>query len=530
MMLKKLLLITLIMLPAVMSAQKKEIIAYFPEWRAKGEHPYFVKDIEKRNSADKITVLNYAFLIPQPDSEGNIIPGFLDSNMAYQQVYSAEMSIDGIEDDSTQPLRGQFNQLRKLKLRHPDLKIVLSIGGWEGCTYFSDAALTPASREIFVDACIDRFISGNLPEAGSAGGKGSAAGIFDGFDIDWEYPVKGGIDSMHHNPDDNNNLSELFALFRNKLDSIRPGFLLTAAVPATEKYARYYNIYHDQQYLDWYNLMTYDYRGGWDKFTGHNTNLLSSAVDTTFDRERNSFDKTVHLFNCIYGVSRSKLVPGAAFYGRGWGNVDSLNYGLGRPGSSTSGSSEEGYNDFFDLKELLNQGFIVYWDNYSMAPYLYNANKKIFWTFDDPRSVALKIHYVDAYDLRGLMFWEITGDDSLGTLVNTIYYGNMPDVRIPLEKKKNSSPGIKIVKPLANVWINEGSNLNIETETSDKNGTIRKVEFFGDNKSLGYNTKAPFSWVWFNIPEGKHTVKAAAYDSYGSRTESLPVKITVRKR
>ncbi len=528
--LKQLLLISLIMFPVVLSAQKKEIIAYFPEWRAKGEHPYFVKDIEKRNSADKITVLNYAFLIPQPDSAGNIIPDFLDSNMAYQQVYTSGMSIDGIADDSTQPLRGQFNQLRKLKLRHPDLKIVLSIGGWEGCKYFSDAALTPGSREVFVNTCIDRFISGNLPAAGNAGGKGAAAGIFDGFDIDWEYPVKGGIDSMHHNPDDNNNLSELFALFRTKLDSIRPGYLLTAAVPATEKYARYFNIYHDQQYLDWYNLMTYDYRGGWDKVTGHNTNLLSSSADTTFDRERNSFDKTVHLFNCIYGVSRSKLVPGAAFYGRGWGSVDSLNYGLGMPAGSTSGISEEGYNYFSDLKELLKQGFVMYWDNFAMAPYLYNAEKKIFWTFDDSRSVALKIHYVDAYNLRGLMFWEITGDDSLGTLVNTIYYGNMPDVKIPLEKKKNSSPVVKIIKPSAADWINEGSNLIIDTETSDKNGRIIKVEFFGDNKSLGFNTKAPFNWVWFNVPEGHHQVKAVAYDSYGVKKESPPVKIIVRKR
>jgi chitinase len=527
---KKLYIIILLFWPVIISAQKKEIVAYLPEWRAKGEQPYYVKDIEKHNSADKITVINYAFLIPEPDSSGNIIPDFLDSNMAYQQLYTSEMSVDGIADDSTQPLRGQFNQLKKLKQKHPHLKIVLSIGGWEGSNYFSDAALTSKSREIFVNTCIDRFISGNLPVVNGAGGKGAAAGIFNGFDIDWEYPVKGGVDSMHHNPEDNNNLTKLFALFRAKLDSINPGYILTAAVPATEKYARYYNIYNDQQYLNWYNLMTYDYRGGWDNITGHNSNLLSSSVDTTFNRDRDSFDKTVHLYNCIYGVSRSKIVPGAAFYGRGWGIVDSVNYGLGMSGSSTKGILEDGYNYFSDLQKLSKQGFKLHWDNYTMAPYLYNSKEKIFWTFDNAGSIALKARYVDAYDLGGIMFWEISGDDSLGTLVNTLYTRNMPTENIRSGNQGSSLPEISITKPTSEDWINQGTNLVIETESSDSTAEIVKVEFYGDNKSIGYNTQTPFSWVWFNVPEGKHQIKVIAYDSYGQRKESHPVKIMVRKR
>jgi chitinase len=527
---KQFLFIALLFWPVIINAQKKEIVAYFPEWRAKGEHPYYVKDIEKSGSADKITELNYAFSVPKPDSSENIIPGFISSYMAYKQVYSSEMSIDGIADDSTQPLRGQFNQLKKLKQRHPNLKIVLSIGGWEGSGYFSDAAVTQHSREIFVNACIDRFILGNLPKDSTAGGRGVAASIFDGFDIDWEYPVNGGADSIHHNPEDNNNLSKLLALFRVKLDSIKPGYILTEAVPATQKYGRYYNIYWDQQYLDWYNIMTYDYRGGWDKVTGHNTNLLSSTVDTTLDRERNSFDKSVHLYNCIYGVSRSKIVPGAAFYGRGWGNVDSLNYGLGMNGNSAVGVTEGGYNYFSNLKQLLNQGFSLHWDEYTMAPYLYDPEKKIFWTFDNAKSIALKAHYVKAYDLRGLMFWEISGDDSLGNLVNTIYTQNMPEINIESKYVRGSSPKIEITKPQHNDWINEGSNVIIETNLSGNKYPIVEVEFYGDGKSLGYCTQAPFDWVWFNIPEGNHSIKVIAYDNNGMKKESKPVKIFVRKR
>jgi GH18 family chitinase len=318
-------------------------------------------------------------------------------------------------------------------------------------------------------------------------------------------------------------------MIRAKLDSIKSGYILTAAVPSTDKYGRYYNIHNDQQYLDWYNLMTYDYRGGWDTLTGHNSNLLSSAVDTTFNRERNSFDKTIHLFNCIYGVSRSKLIPGAAFYGRGWGNVDSTNAGLGREGGVTSGNAEEGINYFYDLKKMMGDGFILHWDSYSMAPFLYSPEKKIFWTFDNEKSIALKTHYVEAYGLRGLMFWEISGDDSAGTLVDVIYNGNMPDVE-PESESRNSSPSIIISEPSEKDWINEGTNVAIGTNTSDKDGKIIKVEFFGDGSSIGYTTQKPFNWVWFNIPEGKHTITAEATDNNGSVKKSPAVFINVKKR
>jgi hypothetical protein len=165
-----------------------------------------------------------------------------------------------------------------------------------------------------------------------------------------------------------------------------------------------------------------------------------------------------------------------------------------------------------------------------MAPYLYNSEKKIFWTFDNPKSVALKAHYIKAYDLRGMMFWEISGDDSAGTLADVIYSGNMRDVKIPRQSEKRSSPEIEITKPSASDWINEGTNIIINTESSDNDGSILKVEFFGDGTSLGYCTQPPFDWVWFNIPEGKHTIKATAYDSNGMKKESKPVSIQVKKK
>ncbi len=517
------------MLILPVNAQKKEIVAFYPEWQAKGNDPYCVKNIETTGSADKITVLNYAFIIPHPDSAGRIIPEFSDPYLAYQQIYSQKMSIDGIADDSVSPLRGQLNQLRKLKRRHPELKILLSIGGWEGSRYFSDAAKTAETRTFFVNECIRRFIIGDLPELNGAGGDKTASGIFDGFDIDWEYPVNGGKDSTHHNPADNDNLSMLLALFRYRLDSIRPGFLLTAAIPATEKSLNYFNLYNDQQYLDWYNVMTYDYTGEWNDHTGHMAGLLSSPKDTAFGRERNSFDKTLRLLNDVYRISSSKLVPAVAFYARGWGGVDSLNLGQGMSAGKISNDSSEGIISFSDLKKLPDYDTYLNWDTYSMAPYLYSPDEKIFRTFDNEKSIALKSYYVKAYNLRGLMCWEITGDDSAGTLVDIIYRGNMPNI-LPINGTRSSNPHIEILHPSENDWINEGSNIIIDTKSSDPDGKVIKVEFFGDGISLGYSTREPFNWVWFNVPIGQHTITVSATDVNGSVKISDPVHIDVKER
>ncbi|MEJ2615132.1 MAG: glycosyl hydrolase family 18 protein, partial [Ignavibacteriaceae bacterium] len=201
----------LIILTSETIAQKKEIIAYYA-----GPHRNYqenlLKTLDKNGSADKITVICYAFAFPLPDSSGNIVPK-IRPYPTYQQIYSSEMSIDGIADSPTQSLRGVFNQLKKLKARHPNLKVELSVGGWGGSTYFSDLALTPESREKFVDTCIDMYIKGNLPIEDGAGGLGSAKGVFDGFDIDWEFPISGGSEGTHYNPNDRENMSALFALF-----------------------------------------------------------------------------------------------------------------------------------------------------------------------------------------------------------------------------------------------------------------------------------------------------------------------------
>jgi chitinase len=521
----KYILPVIILFQMVMFAQEKEIVAYY--YGGAAYNSFYVKNIKTSGSADKITVLIYAFAVPGPDSTRAIVP-LINSNLDYEQPYSPAMSIDGIADDSTQPLRGLFNQLKKLKTENPKMKIMLSIGGWGGCNYYSDAALTAESREKFVDACINEFILGNLPVKGNAGGLKAAAGIFDGIDLDWEFPLSGGPEGTHYNKNDVEDLTELLALFRKKLDAVNPDLLLTIAIAADKPNLNNYDIKGIQQYLNWFNLMTYDFHGSWNNAAAHHTNLLSSPLDTTDNGAEHSFDKSVKYFIDSMGVNSRKIIPGAGFYGKCWYNVDSVNHGLYQPGSDSAGIYKEGSGDYSNLRTFESKGYNYYWDSLAMAPWLYNPEKKIFWTFDDPKSIALKSRYVDAYNLGGLMFWELSEDDSTGTLVNTIFTSNMPDIKFDKNKDEKSSPSVKIVQPDETDAIYTGSNVIINTTQADNGSTILKVEFYVDDMSIGYDTKAPFDWVWFNVPEGRHKLKVVATDSNGHKAVSKIKNVMVK--
>lgn len=505
-------------------AQPLRVVAYFPEWGVEHQ-PYYVKDIEEHGAVDKITALIYAFSEPSPDSSGEIEPKFMDAYEAYQHIYTAAMSVDGVADDSTQPLRGEFNQLRELKVRHPNFKILISVGGWTGSGYFSDALATASSREKFADAIIDRFILGNLPKIGSAGGKGVAAGIFDGVDIDWEYPIGGGNTGNHYSPMDAHNLTAFYALMRAKLDSINPHLFLTAAVPATESVLGNYQIRKDEKYLDWYNLMTYDFTGAWAPTTGFHANLLTPPDHPSL----NSFDQAVKYFLDTLGVERNKIVPGVAFYGRGWMNVGSKDNGLYQPADGAApGEYEEGINNYSSLMPLTARGYTYHWDRVSMAPWLYSPTQRIFWSIDDAKSIALKYHYVVAYHLGGIMCWDISGDDSLGTLVTAMSSGKMLEAAVVRGESRKGKHTFILKITAASQPIRAGSNVIIDAGLPEESSSITKVEFFVDGKSIGSDTMAPFDWVWFNTTAGSHVIKALACDSGGTRFSSEALSIDVK--
>ncbi len=340
----------------------------------------------------------------------------------YQVPWTADQSVDGQAVTWPNPILGNFQQLKALKSLYPNLKVVISLGGWTWSKYFSDAALTQQSRQAFVQSCVDLFIKGDLPDPGwgGMGGLGSGAGVFDGIDIDWEYPASEGNAGNIVRPEDTQNFTALLAEFRKQLDAVGPGLLLTIAAPAAEdKYAKI-ELRKISRYLDWINVMTYDFHGTWDSTTNFQANLYTSRTDPSTPAY--SVDDTVRGYLKAH-VPEEKIVVGVPFYGRGWTGVTNANHGLYQPAAGPAPATfEAGVEDYKVLKTFVGtNGFVRYWDGKTEDAWLFNG--ATFWTFDDEQTIARKTDYIRHQELGGVMFWELSGDDANGTLIKAIAAG-----------------------------------------------------------------------------------------------------------
>ncbi len=400
----------------------KNVIGYFTQWGIYGRN-YRVKDIDTSGAASRLTHINYAFgnvrnnrcevgrTIPSNPNTGEGGDAFAD----YTKSFSAAESVDGVGDTWDQPLRGNWNQLKELKAKHPGLKVLISLGGWTWSRGFSEAA-RPANRQAFVASCIDAYIKGNLPTTDGAGGAGAALGVFDGIDIDWEYPVACGLTCG--SPEDNANFTALLAEFRRQLDAVRPGLLLTVATGAGIDKIRVTDPGTYHQYLDFINVMTYDFHGAWDPQTNHHSALFDSPNDpSTGDQAMYNSNDAIEAY-LSRGVPASKLNLGIGYYGRGWTNVPNANNGLYQSGSAAPGTYEAGIEDW---KVLKNKPGTIYTDANARATWKYDGNT--FWSYDTPAMITEKMNYVKAQSLGGAFFWEFSGDDAQGTLTKTISDG-----------------------------------------------------------------------------------------------------------
>src|SRR5213080_1286767 len=315
--------------------------AYFTQWGIY-VNAFYPKTMDVSGDASKIDFIQYAFenisptthtcfeatsAASQDESNPNAGDGAGDQFADYEKSYGADISVDGVGDVFSQPLAGNFNQLKKLKVKYPNLKVLVSLGGWTYSKYFSDVAATDASRKKFVASCIDTWIKGNIAPYGGAGGPGTAAGIFDGIDIDWEWPGSpDGHPGNHWSPNDKNNLTALLAEFRAQLDAYGATtgkrYQLHAFTPADPaKVAAGWDLSRVFTYLDVANVQGYDFHGSgsdnsWEpNRTGHQANLLADPADPY------PFHFTVESAIKLYtdaGVNPRKLTIGLPFYGRGW--------------------------------------------------------------------------------------------------------------------------------------------------------------------------------------------------------------------
>ncbi|MFE9933198.1 glycoside hydrolase family 18 protein [Streptomyces sp. NPDC005533] len=397
-------------------------VGYFTQWGVYGRD-FQVQDLEANGSAGKLTHINYAFgnVSPQGTCFTGNVPGEADAWADYVRPLDAANSVDGVADTAEQPLAGNFNQLRELKARHPGLKVLISLGGWSWSTHFSDAALTPASRKAFVASCIDLYIKGNLPQDGSRGGAGAAAGVFDGIDLDWEWPGSAGDTDTKFRPEDKRNFAELVKEFRTQLDAYaksqrrKTKYELTAFVPtAPAKIDAGFDVRRIMRDLDFVTLQGYDFHVSGEPRTAQQSALYARgdfSVDGTVDAWR------------LRGAPAHKLVMGMPFYGQGWTGVSGGGDGMGQPATGPAPATwSAGYEDYKALRKLADSGtYQVHRDRRGGHAWLFDGTT--LWTYDDPQVLRAKTDYVREHGLGGAMFWSLDADTSDGELMTAVDRG-----------------------------------------------------------------------------------------------------------
>jgi chitinase len=301
-----------------------------------------------------------------------------------------------VADTWDQPLRGSFNQLKKLKAMHPGLKVVWSFGGWTWSGGFPQAAANPAA---FANSCYNLVHDPRWN------------GVFDGIDIDWEYPNACGL-SCDTTSGANG--------YRNLMSALRAKFgssaLVTSAITAdgtTGGKIDAADYAGAAQYVNWYLPMTYDFFGAWAA-TGptapHSPLTSYSGIPTPGFYSDNAIQKLKSK-----GIPANKLLLGIGFYGRGWTGVTQSAPG-GTATGPAPGTYEQGIEDYKVLKNTCPATGTVAGTAYAKC----GGN---WWSFDTPSTIGGKMSYAKNQGLAGAFFWELSGDTTGGEQVTAMKNG-----------------------------------------------------------------------------------------------------------
>jgi len=408
--------------------QDKMFGGYFEEW---GIHyaGYNIADLQKNGVADVLTHLIYAF--------GNVTPtatpmcAIADPSAAYQD--STIPSVSG--KAYTAPLYGNFGAIQQLKVLHPNLKVLISLGGQAGnVAGFVTAAGTAAGRAALAASCIDMFVKGNIAS------DVAAPGLFDGFNIDWEFPTAA----------DKQNFTALLKEFRTQLNALTKTtgkrYILTFDSPASPK--KYVNIdlKAAAAQVDFLTIDGYDYAGTWDKKTNESSSLYETAADPVYADAR-YIDATVRAYRKA-GVPAAKYTMGMPLYAVGWTGVPNVNHGLYQnatgaspvllaDGSGLCPNSDKataspgcdtvltvGFLTYSTIENLTNKnGYTAWYDSARVGATLYNPASGTFYSYDDLAVVAVKTAYIKKNKLGGAYVWALNDDDANGTLTKAIGAG-----------------------------------------------------------------------------------------------------------
>ncbi|MEC0246493.1 glycosyl hydrolase family 18 protein [Paenibacillus chitinolyticus] len=495
------------------AAEPAKIVGYFTSWGIYGRN-YQVKDID----GSKLTHLNYAFADicwggvhgnNSTDSPNKQTWSCTDSHVPLQSksvpngtIVLGEPWADvntpyagyTYEECDQKALCGNFAGLRDLKKKNPSLKTLISVGGWTWSNRFSDVAAGAATRETFANSAVE-FIR-------TYG--------FDGVDLDWEYPVAGGLSGNTYSPADKQNYTLLLKKVREKLDAAGTAdgkkYLLTIASGASQKYANNTELSEIAKTVDWINIMTYDFNGGWQTVSAHNAPLYADPAAIAAgvpNADTFNVEKGVqgHL---NAGVPASKIVLGLAFYGRGWSGCKNTANGEYQQcaGLATTGTWEKGSFDFYDLEAnyINKNGYTRYWNNTSKVPFLYNASNGTFISYDDAESIGYKTSFIKSKGLGGGMLWEFSGDRNKTLLkkVTTDLSGSAPvgdtiapsvPANLTSTAKTSTSVTLSWSASTDNVGVT-GYTVTYGTKTVDVSATTATITGLTPSTAYSFTVKA----------------------------------------
>jgi chitinase len=341
------------------------------------------------------------------------IAAYYDGGMPVSQIPAAQINDliyafgepndAGVCTPPTAAQSGTFAALRELRKEHPGLRLIVSIGGWDAAPQYSDIALTDRSRRLFVASCMQAFLVGEG---------------FDGVDLDWEFPVHGGMNRSR--PQDRADATALVREFRRQLDALgrksHRHYLLTVATPAgTWQHGGAYSVSDSYDLaalaraVDWLNVMTYDMNTIFSPLSAFNAPLAADPRDLTPEpqRSRDNLTSAVRYYES-QNVPAAKIMLGVAFYGRGFTGVSSQDAGLY---SKYAAVYPETPWKTVRAQFLTDPDWVRHWSATAQAPWLYNARQHIFFSYDDPISLGIKADFARREQLRGVMIWVLGEDD-----------------------------------------------------------------------------------------------------------------------
>ena len=306
---------------------------------------------------------------------------------SFAHLNNGSLSIGSLKDTAA------LHAVQQLKTKYRHLKTLIALGGWGGCKPCSETFNDPSLIQKFALSAKQFIQDFNL----------------DGIDLDWEYPAIPGPPGHPYMPEDRKNFTDLVTALRKTLGKEK---LVTFAAGGFQRFldasVEWKKI---APQIDFVNLMSYDLVHGYSTFTGHHTPLYSAK------NEDESVDKAIRFFKKIK-FPLKKVIVGAAFYTRNF-NVDS---------NTTNGLYQTGkFLNMISFKknaDSLNRqnGYAEFWDDKAKAPYWYNAEKRIFVTGDNKRSIQQKTKYIKQNKLGGIMFWELSYDKNTDGLLDAISF------------------------------------------------------------------------------------------------------------